>query len=359
MDRKKPENPAKKAFRFGNFEVFPNVYLSPMAGVTDLAFRRLLRSLAGGRVGLMVSEFVSTEAIRNTRTHELKGLRFDADERPFCVQLFGGDPARFAEAVRIVSDLGIDAVEINAGCPAPKMVRKGGGSQLLKDLPRLARLVAEARRACPLPLSLKVRTGWDESRPTLDECVRIACGEGLDLLVVHGRTRAQGYAGAADWGAIARAKRLATELRPEMPVVGNGDVRTVEEAVMRLETSGVDGVSSGRGAIHNPWLLAQIADAWEGGAPRVPSPEEQRALFADYERFLEEDGFTPSGRLGRLKLVAARLMKAVPGGASARADLLHAADPETFRALLDDFFGKLAEKGTAGFEPGGLDDLNG
>lgn len=353
-----PRISAKRSFRFGNLEIAPNVFLSPMAGVGDLPFRRVLRALAGGRIGLTVSEFVSVEALRNSRTRELKGMRVGAEERPFCLQLFGGDPAKFAEGVRIASDLGFDALEINAGCPMPKMVRKGGGAQLLRDLPRLARLVAEARRACPLPLSLKVRVGWADGS-ALDECVRIACGEGLDLLVVHGRTREQGYAGRADWGAIARAKRLASELRPETPVVGNGDVRTVEDAVARLEESGVDGVSSGRGAIHNPWLLAQIADVWEGKPARSPSLEEQRGLFDLYDRFLEEDGFTETGRLGRLKLVTARFLKALPGGAGARVDLLHAQTPGAYWDLLDSFFEERRKSGTAGFEPGGLEELNG
>lgn len=316
-------------FRWGERIIWPNVYLAPMAGATDLPFRRLVRELSGNRMGVTVSEFVSARAIVNSRKRELRGMRFAEEERPFCMQLFGGEPSTIAEAARIVEGLGVDFIEINAGCPVSKMVRKGGGAQLMRDLPRLRSVVKACREAISIPLSLKVRVGWSDQEKNFLESLKIAEGEGCALFVLHGRTREQGYDGSADWDSIALAKTNAA-----IPVIGNGDVKCVSEATMRLKSSRVDGIAIGRGALHNPWIFGQIADAWSGDKVVLPSVQQQVALYYRYNQLLEEDGATPQARLGRLKLIASRMFRAVQGGEALRLSLIRSERLDLFFDLL-------------------------
>jgi tRNA-dihydrouridine synthase len=215
-----------------------------------------------------------------------------------------------AEAARKIA-LGLrpEFIEVNAGCPAPKVAGKGSGSGLLRDLPRLQEILHEVRtaldRSCPeMPLTLKCRIGWDSESINVMETLKIAEGEGVEMLTVHGRTRLQGYNGLADWDWIGKVAAAA-----KIPVIGNGDVNSVETAFDRIENYGVSGVSIGRGAMHNPWLFGQIADAWEGLAPKEISAVDALDVFPLYYKFKLEDGSTELGALGRLKQLAARLCK--------------------------------------------------
>ncbi len=300
----------KTSFRLGGLEVFPNTILSPMDGVTDAPFRRLCRVLSGNRMGLLVSEFVPTDgdAVFNLEGH--KQLRFFPEERPFGVQIFGRFPDKMADAARkIAVALKPDYIEVNAGCPAPKVAGKGSGSGLLRDLPRLQEILHDVRVALDgcgvaMPLTLKCRIGWDSESVNVLETLRIAEGEGVEMLTVHGRTRLQGYNGLADWdwiGKVAAAARI--------PVIGNGDVNSVEVARERIENYGVSGVAIGRGAMHNPWIFGAIADAWEGKPKRVITAGEALDVFRLYYGFKIEDGSTDKGAEGRLKQLAARLCK--------------------------------------------------
>ena len=290
--------------------MFPNTILSPMDGVTDAPFRRLCRVLSGNRMGLLVSEFVPTDgdAVFNLDGH--RQLRFFPEERPFGVQIFGRFPDKMADAARkIAVALKPDYIEVNAGCPAPKVAGKGSGSGLLRDLPRLQEILHDVRAALDgcgveMPLTLKCRIGWDSESINVLETLRIAEGEGVEMLTVHGRTRLQGYNGLADWdwiGKVAAATRI--------PVIGNGDVNSVEVARERIENYGVSGVAIGRGAMHNPWIFGQIADAWEGKPKRVITAGEALDVFRLYYGFKIEDGSTDKGAEGRLKQLAARLCK--------------------------------------------------
>ena len=290
--------------------MFPNTILSPMDGVTDAPFRRLCRVLSGNRMGLLVSEFVPTDgdAVFNLDGH--RQLRFFPEERPFGVQIFGRFPDKMADAARkIAVALKPDYIEVNAGCPAPKVAGKGSGSGLLRDLPRLQEILHDVRAALDgcgveMPLTLKCRIGWDSESINVLETLRIAEGEGVEMLTVHGRTRLQGYNGLADWdwiGKVAAAARI--------PVIGNGDVNSVEVARERIENYGVSGVAIGRGAMHNPWIFGQIADAWEGKPKRVITAGEALDVFKLYYGFKIEDGSTDKGAEGRLKQLAARLCK--------------------------------------------------
>jgi nifR3 family TIM-barrel protein len=307
---KTPKIPKKTSFKLRSMEVFPNTILSPMDGVTDAPFRRLCRVLSGDRMGLLVSEFVPTDgdAVFNLDGH--KQLKFFPEERPFGVQIFGRFPDRMAAAARkIAESLHPDYIEVNAGCPAPKVAGKGSGSGLLRDLPRLREILHDVRKAldescADLPLTLKCRIGWDSESINIMETLAIAEGEGVEMLTVHGRTRLQGYNGLADWGWIGKAAAAA-----KIPVIGNGDVNSVARAFDCIENYGVAGVAIGRGAMHNPWIFGQIADAWEGKPAHVITAAEALDVFKLYYGFKIEDGSTDKGAEGRLKQLAARLCK--------------------------------------------------
>ena len=281
-----------------------------MDGVTDAPFRRLCRVLSGDRMGLLVSEFVPTDgdAVFNPDGH--KQLRFFPEERPFGIQIFGRFPDRMADAAgKIAERYHPEFIEVNAGCPAPKVAGKGSGSGLLRDLPRLQEILHEVKavldaKTPEIPLTLKCRIGWDDESINVMETLRIAEGEGVEMLTVHGRTRLQGYNGLANWDWIGKVAAAA-----KIPVIGNGDVNSVECARERINTYGVSGVSIGRGAMHNPWIFGQIADAWEGREKHVITAQEALDVFPLYYKFKIEDGATEMNAMGRMKQLAARLCK--------------------------------------------------
>ena len=281
-----------------------------MDGVTDAPFRRLCRVLSGDRMGLLVSEFVPTDgdAVFNPDGH--KQLRFFPEERPFGVQIFGRFPDRMSTAAcKIAETFRPEFIEVNAGCPAPKVAGKGSGSGLLRDLPRLQEILHEVKKALEatapeIPLTLKCRIGWDDESINVMETLKIAEGEGVEMLTVHGRTRLQGYNGLANWDWIGKVAAAA-----KIPVIGNGDVNSVECARERINTYGVSGVSIGRGAMHNPWIFGQIADAWEGREKHVITAQEALDVFPLYYKFKIEDGATEMNAMGRMKQLAARLCK--------------------------------------------------
>ena len=302
--------PKKVRFCLRDKEIFPNTILSPMDGVTDAPFRRLCRVLSGDRMGLLVSEFVPTDgdAVFNPDGH--KQLKFFPEERPFGIQIFGRFPDRMAYAAgKIAETFHPEFIEVNAGCPAPKVAGKGSGSGLLRDLPRLQEILHEVKKTLDtktpeIPLTLKCRIGWDDESINVMETLKIAEGEGVEMLTVHGRTRLQGYNGLANWDWIGKVAAVA-----KIPVIGNGDVNSVECARERINTYGVSGVSIGRGAMHNPWIFGAIADAWEGREKHVISAQEALDVFPLYYKFKIEDGATEMNAMGRMKQLAARLCK--------------------------------------------------
>ena len=266
--------------------------------------------LSGDRMGLLVSEFVPTDgdAVFNPDGH--KQLKFFPEERPFGVQIFGRFPDRMAAAAgKIAERYHPEFIEVNAGCPAPKVAGKGSGSGLLRDLPRLQEILHDVKavldaKTPEIPLTLKCRIGWDDDSINVMETLKIAEGEGVEMLTVHGRTRLQGYNGLANWDWIGKVAAAA-----KIPVIGNGDVNSVECARERIDTYGVSGVSIGRGAMHNPWIFGQIADAWEGREKHVITAQEALDVFPLYYKFKIEDGATEMNAMGRMKQLAARLCK--------------------------------------------------
>ncbi len=328
----------QRSYNVGGRTIYPNVYLAPMSGVTDRAFRRLISRLAGGRTGLLVSEFVSVEGLRHMNPKSCREMDFTEEERPFTVQIFGGEPEKMAWGARKVEESGADFVEINCGCPVPRVVKKGGGSGLLRDTENLARILRAVKGAVGIPVTVKVRIGWDDDSINLAETQRIIEGEGADALVIHGRTRLQGYKGLANWEVMAEAKARAT-----IPVIGNGDILSVADVLHKLETYKVDGVAVGRGAMHNPWLFAQIADVYEGKEPREPSLDEQIEFFHAYRDLLFEETEYEGRVLGKLKQTSARLMKCLPGATLGRLNLLRSPSLSEFFNNLEIFYRGMAE----------------
>ncbi len=238
-----------KPFDIGGVRIDPPFALAPMAEVTDTYYRSLIKDLGG--VGLVVSEFVSSEGLtrRNDRSHTM--LAFNEAERPVAIQIYGGNPDRMDDAAAIVEDQGVDIVDVNMGCPVKKIVNSGAGSALLKDFDRAASVVEKIRRRVKIPVTVKVRKGWesDDVIPLLKRFEEM----GVASIAIHGRTRQEKYTGASDWDYI-RAVRQEIGI----PVFGNGDVKTPEDAVRMFRQTGCDGVMIGRAALHNPFIFRDI-----------------------------------------------------------------------------------------------------
>ncbi|MFI1830620.1 tRNA dihydrouridine synthase DusB [Streptomyces sp. NPDC020412] len=270
----------------GPHAVQPPVVLAPMAGITNAPFRTLCREFSGGK-GLFVSEMITTRALveRNEKTMQL--IHFDATETPRSIQLYGVDPVTVGKAVRMIVDEDLaDHVDLNFGCPVPKVTRKGGGSALPFKRPLLRAILREAvGNAGPLPVTMKMRKGIDDDHITYLDAGRIAVDEGVTAIALHGRTAAQHYGGTADWDAIARLK----EHVPEVPVLGNGDIWSADDALRMVRETGCDGVVVGRGCLGRPWLFADLFAAFEGGCARTaPTLREVAAVMRRHAELLGE-----------------------------------------------------------------------
>ncbi|WP_434589284.1 tRNA dihydrouridine synthase DusB [Streptomyces sp. A5-4] len=247
--------------QIGPHLVQPPVVLAPMAGITNAPFRTLCREFSGGK-GLFVSEMITTRALveRNEKTMQL--IRFDDTERPRSMQLYGVDPVTVGKAVRMIVDEDLaDHIDLNFGCPVPKVTRKGGGSALPFKRPLLRAILNEAvANAGALPVTMKMRKGINDEHLTYLDAGRIAVEEGVTAIALHGRTAAQHYGGTADWDAIARLK----EHVPEIPVLGNGDIWSADDALRMMRETGCDGVVVGRGCLGRPWLFGDLVAGFEG-----------------------------------------------------------------------------------------------
>lgn len=287
---------------------FP-VFLAPMAGVTDTVFRRLCK---GFGADVMVTEFVSAEGIlhRNRRTRDY--LEFSEIERPIGVQLFGADPMRLAKAAQAVIDwVHPDFIDLNFGCPVNKVVCKNGGSALLRDIPLLERVARTIVRAVdPFPVTAKIRIGWCSRSVNAVESARRLEGSGIRALAVHGRTRAQGYSGEADWGVIGEVKAAVG-----IPVVGNGDIASPEDVARRRAQTGVDGVMIGRAAMGAPWIFSRVREYLDTG--RVPPELDADTRWGILRRHCAEIVDRVGDENHALRIMRGRLMaysRGMPGG---------------------------------------------
>lgn len=306
------------------------VLLAPMTGVSDLPFRRLVARFGAG---LVFSEMIASPNLLAETAKTRRQRRFDAAARPWAVQLAGHDPAVMAEAARLVAGEGADLVDINFGCPAKEVVGKAAGAALMRDPVHAARILEAVVRAVDVPVTLKMRLGWDDRERNAVEIARLAEAAGIRLLTVHGRTRCQLYKGRADWAAI-RAVREAVPL----PVIANGDITDPATATTALAQSGADGVMIDRGAYGRPWRPAQIAAALAGRPiPPTPTPGERLAVILEhYEAMLVLYGRETGSRMARKHL--AWYLADLPNGAAEASRINRLAEPSAVIAALCEVF---------------------
>ncbi len=323
--------------RIGPYTSATPVVLAPMAGITNQAFRRLCREHGAG---YYVSEMVTSRALLERNTESLRLIQHDPDEHPRSVQLYGVDPGVVGAAVRmIVEEDRADHIDLNFGCPVPKVTRKGGGSALPWKTDLFTAIVGQAVRAASVggvPVTVKMRVGIDADHQTYLEAGRIAEAEGVAAVALHGRTASQYYSGQADWSAIARLKEAVRTI----PVLGNGDIWTADDALAMVARTGCDGVVVGRGCLGRPWLFADLAAAFAGRPERVrPGLAEVLAVMRRHLLLLvqhyQEAGYTDAERRGcrDIRKHVAWYLKGYPVGQGSRAALALVASVEEFDAL--------------------------
>jgi nifR3 family TIM-barrel protein len=347
----------------GNVRISPATVLAPMAGVTDTVFRRFIKNLSG--CGLIMTEFTSADGLLRDQRVRGRYLHFYEDEHPISAQLFGSSPTVLAEAARLVEDVGFDLVDLNLGCPAKKVVKCNGGSGLLRDLPLIRQIFEAVRAAVKIPFTVKFRAGWNDDEIVCVELARIAESCGLGAVALHARTREQGYSGNARWEWIASVKQAV-----KIPVIGNGDIRSPEDACAMVAQTGCDAVMIGRMAPANPWIFRQIeqyvmsAKAHVGtdafvhvGADAFVRPAKQSYAASDeatakpYDEPTEADRYQMirtyfqmlleeemPGAEGKMKQFASWFTHGIPGGAALRKAIYEAKSGAEILGRVEEFF---------------------
>jgi tRNA-dihydrouridine synthase B len=338
--------------KIGDVRIAPATVLAPMAGVTDTVFRRFIKNLGG--CGLIMTEFTSADGLLRDQRVRGRYLHFYEDEHPVSAQLFGSSPKVLADAARLVEDVGFDLVDLNLGCPAKKVVKCNGGSGLLRDLPLIRQIFEAVRAAVKIPFTVKFRAGWSDDEIVCVELARMAESCGLGAVALHARTREQGYSGNARWEWIASVKQAV-----KIPVIGNGDIRSPEDACAVVAQTGCDGVMIGRMAPANPWIFRQIEQyvsraslgldsaallGAHGGEPRhhtdcfydEPTEADRYEMIQTYFRMLLEEEMP--GAEGKMKQFASWFTHGVPGGAALRKAIYDAKNGPEIIHRVEEFF---------------------
>ena len=334
----------------------PSPYVvAPMAGMTDTAFRRLVKRQGG--CGLVVTEMVSSEGLVRGIDRTLEYAEYTEEERPVSIQVFGGDPDRMAEAAQVVEGLGADIVDVNMGCPVPKIAKHNAGCSLMREPAHAASVIAAMTRAVRIPVTVKMRAGWNHDEINAPTLARMVEDAGAAAVAVHGRTAAQSYSGHSDWDLIAKVAESVS-----IPVFGSGDCVEPAQIIERLRKTGVSGVLVGRGVLRNPWILSQAADLANGGTPRVVTAEDRGRFLLDYIDLLvnegvdEAEGFRHSalradqaaaphvarGRerwvINKVRALAAWYTKGFENGSHLRMAINQCESLAALRDLIEDFF---------------------
>lgn len=308
--------------------------LAPMAGITDRAFRSFMREMGCGAV---ITELVSANGLKYSSEKTKRIMQFDECQHPVGIQIFGEDLESLGEAAKVCEDMGADFVDLNFGCPVPKVVKKGAGSAVLKDLVRLRDVLRATKSAVSIPVTIKVRTGWDEHSKNSPEVAQVAYDEGITWMAIHGRTRSQGYSGLAKWDYIQEVKKTS-----KIPIIGNGDIVSADLAMSRLSESGCDAVMIGRGCLKNPWIFQQSMQLYNGQKSLEESPirKDFSQLFGRLRYHLEEHC---DERLSQLQLrkFSAWFSSGYPGSAQFRRQVFQTKDRGDMISLIEDYFASI------------------
>jgi nifR3 family TIM-barrel protein len=311
--------------KIGSLRIPNPIALAPMAGFTDTCARRIAKRFGAG---LVYSEMVSAAGMVRRQPATLAMLAFRPEEQPYGVQIFGADPAEMADAARFAQDRGASIVDINMGCPVKRVCRSGAGAALLRRPKRVEEILLAVRRAVTCPLTVKMRLGWDTTDLSVLEVSRIAEEQGVDAITLHPRTRAQGYAGRADWSWVARLKE-----ERGIPIIGNGDLVEPRGCAAALESGSCDGIMIGRAARGNPWIFSQTLEVLSGCEPSEPSLElRHRTILLHMEWLISQYGREQG--LRKIRFLLFQYVRGLQGAARFRRDLATGPSEEALKALL-------------------------